>query len=371
VTAGRARELSDLCGELLVTGMPGTSLDDDTARALADRRRSGVILFKRNIESVDGLFELCRQLVGATASEHGPFIAVDQEGGRVIRVPPPAIQLPPMRSLGLLGKPGLCRRAGAVMGLELLAMGVNVTFAPVLDVDSNPHNPVIGDRSFGSDPVLVGELGNAFIDGLQVRGVLACGKHFPGHGDTHVDSHLDLPVVSHARERLEAVEFVPFRRSAALVGSLMTAHVVYEGMDPGTPSTLSWKISTDFLRRELGFRGLLVSDDLEMKAIADRHGVERAAVLAIRAGCDVLLICNTPELADRAHDALVHEIEADEDFHARCIQAAERSRSARRRFPCRQAPSLAAMHRAIEESGAQGLLTDLTIHRQRTMPPPG
>ncbi len=365
-----ALEISDLCGELLVTGFPGPTLDADTARALTERRRSGVVLFRRNIESVDSVFELCRELIAATRSEHGPFIAVDQEGGRVIRIPPPAIQLPPMRDLGILGKPGLCRRAGAVVGLELLSMGINVAFAPVLDVDSNPDNPVIGDRSFSGDPELVASLGSAYIEGLQGRGVLACGKHFPGHGDTHLDSHTHLPVVSRPREHLDAVELVPFRRCVGWVGSLMTAHVVYEGLDPGVPATMSQQILKDLLRRELGFRGLLFSDDLEMKAIADRQDIEQAAVGAIRAGCDVLLVCSDPSLADRAHEALVREAGADEEFHARCIQAAERSRSARRRFPCRPAPSVAAMHRAIHESGASGLMTDLTIHRARTLPPP-
>jgi beta-N-acetylhexosaminidase len=248
-------------------------------------------------------------------------------------------------------------------------MGINVAFAPVLDVDSNEQNPVIGDRSFGRDPAAVAEMGFAFADGLQARGVLACGKHFPGHGDTHLDSHLALPAVAHDRARLEAVELVPFRRTAGSVGSLMTAHVVFDALDPGVPATLSHRIATDLLRRELGFRGLLFSDDLEMKAIADHYGVEQAAVQAIRAGCDVLLVCSKPELADRAHEALVREAEADPDFHARCIQAAERSRSARRRFPCRPAPSLAAMHKSIADSGASGLLADLTVHKARSVPP--
>ena len=365
----RTQELVELCGELLVVGFPGPLLDDDTSRALVERRRAGVILFRRNVQSVDSVFELCRQLIAATASEHGPFIAVDQEGGRVIRIPAPAIQLPPMRELGALGRPGLCRRAGATVGGELLAMGINVAFSPVLDVDSNPDNPVIGDRSFGSDPAQVAEMGAAFADGLQARGVLACGKHFPGHGDTHRDSHLELPAVAHDRERLEAVELVPFRRAAGLAASLMTAHVVFEALDPGVPATLSRRVATELLRRELGFRGLLFSDDLEMKAVADHYGVDQAAVLAVRAGCDVLLVCSQPELADRAHEALVRECESDTDFHERCIEAAERSRSARRRFPCRQAPSIAAMHRAIEQSGASGLLADLAIHRARSVPP--
>jgi beta-N-acetylhexosaminidase len=267
-----------------------------------------------------------------------------------------------MRTIGALGRPGLARRAGATVGAELLPMGINVTFAPVLDVDSNPANPVIGDRSFGADPALVAEMGRAYVDGLQARGVLACGKHFPGHGDTHLDSHVDLPLVDHPRERLEAVELIPFRRTAALAGAFMTAHVVYEGLDPGVPATLSHRIAKDLLRRELGFRGVLFSDDLEMKAIAARHSIEEAAVLAVRAGCDVLLICKDAELADRAHAALVREVDADDQFHTRCIEAAERSRSARRRFPCRPAPSLPALHHAIDESGAPGLLADLVKH---------
>jgi beta-N-acetylhexosaminidase len=355
----RTQELSELCGELLVVGFPGAVLDDETSRALAERRRSGVILFRRNVESVHSVFELCRQIV-ATASDPGPFIAVDQEGGRVIRIPPPALQLPPMRELGAFERPGLCWRAGAAVGSELLAMGINVAFAPVLDVDSNEHNPVIGDRSFGRDPAVVAEMGAAFADGLQARGVLACGKHFPGHGDTHLDSHLALPAVTHDRPRLDAVELVPFRRAAGSVGSFMTAHVVFDALEPGVPATLSHRIATDLLRRELGFRGLLFSDDLEMKAIADHYGVEQAAVQAVRAGCDVLLVCSKPELADRAHDALVREAEADSDFLARCMEAAERSRSTRRRFPCRPAPSLAEVHRAIEQSGASGLLAELS-----------
>jgi beta-N-acetylhexosaminidase len=235
-------------------------------------------------------------------------------------------------------------------------MGISVNFAPVLDVDSNPDNPIIGDRSFSSDPQVVAEFGLAFIEGLQSQGVLACGKHFPGHGDTDTDSHLALPSVAHRRDRLEAVELVPFRRVAGVVGSLMTAHVVYDALEPGVPATLSPKIATDILRRELGFGGILFSDDLEMRAVADRSSIEESAVESIRAGCDVLLVCKDADLGARAHAALVKEAERDEAFSARCREAAERSQSFRRRFPSRPAPSKAALLRAIDESGATGLL---------------
>jgi beta-N-acetylhexosaminidase len=363
-----ARELSDLCGALLLVGFDGETLDAETARALSERRRAGLILFRRNVASIEQVYELCGEIARATTAEHGPFIAVDQEGGRVMRLPAPAIQLPPMSVLGALGQEGLARRAGAAMGAELFAMGINLDFAPVLDVDSNPENPVIGDRSFGRDPGLVADFGRAFIQGLQARGVLACGKHFPGHGDTDTDSHLALPIVRHPRERLEAVELIPFRWAAREAGSLMTAHVVYEALDPDVPATLSPKISTDLLRREVGFHGVLFSDDLEMRALADRYTVEESAVGAIRAGCDVLLVCKDASLADRAHRALVREAEQDEGFRSRCIQAAERSRSARRRFPVRRAPSVEALLRAIDESGATGVMAD--IQKRRSVAPP-
>jgi beta-N-acetylhexosaminidase len=360
-------DISELCGDLIVAGFPGTSLDDRTRAALTERRQAGVILFKRNVESVPAVHELCREIVSATKSEFGPMISVDQEGGRVRRLPEPCVQLPPMRFLGSVGHEGLVRRAAVAMGAELFALGINVDFAPVLDVDSNPQNPVIGDRSFSDDPDVVAGLGIAFAQGLQSRGVLACGKHFPGHGDTDQDSHLTLPVVRHARERLERVELAPFRRAVRTVGAFMTAHVVFEAIDPSLPATLSKLVIQDFVRREMGYGGVIFSDDLEMRALADRYTVEESAVQAIRAGCDVLLICEHGELADRAHVALLAEAEKDDSFRARVTEAANRSRGARRRFPSRPAPSIALRDKAFEESGATGVMAEL---RGRSNPPP-
>jgi beta-N-acetylhexosaminidase len=360
-------DISELCGDLIVAGFPGTSLDDRTRRALQEKRQAGVMLFKRNVESVAAVHELSREICAATASGFGPMISVDQEGGRVRRLPEPCVQLPPMRLLGSIGHEGLIRRAAGAVGAELFALGVNVNFAPVLDVDSNPKNPVIGDRSFSDNPDVVSNLGIAFAQGLQSRGVLACGKHFPGHGDTDQDSHLALPVVAHDRERLEAVELAPFRRAVRTVGAFMTAHVVFEAIDPSLPATLSKLVIQDFVRREMGYDGLVFSDDLEMRALADRFTVEESAVQAIRAGCDVLLICEHGDLADRAHAALLAEAERDDSFRARCTEAANRSRGARRRFPARPAPSVALREKAFEESGAMGVMAEL---RGRSSPPP-
>jgi len=186
----------------------------------------------------------------------------------------------------------LAYSAAATIAKELKAVGVNMNTAPVLDVHSNPDNPVIGDRSFGTNPDVVGNLGSATVAGLQENKVAACGKHFPGHGDTSTDSHKVLPVVEAQRERLEAVEFPPFRRAVKQgVASIMTAHVLYQVLDPELPATLSPAIITDFLRREMQYDGVVLTDDLEMHAIIDHYGVEDAAVRAVLAGCDVLLIC--------------------------------------------------------------------------------
>jgi beta-N-acetylhexosaminidase len=186
----------------------------------------------------------------------------------------------------------LAYAAAATIARELRAVGVNMNMAPVLDVNSNPDNPVIGDRAFGTTPDVVCELGSATAAGLQDNKVVACGKHFPGHGDTNADSHKELPVVEASRERLEAVELLPFRRVVEKgIASMMTAHVLYRALDHELPATLSPTIINDFLRQELRYDGVVLTDDLEMHAIIDHYGIEDAAVRAVLAGCDVLLIC--------------------------------------------------------------------------------
>jgi beta-N-acetylhexosaminidase len=230
-----------------------------------------------------------------------------------------------MRQLGQLGDAALSRRAARSVAAELRRYGYNLNFAPVLDVDSNPANPVIGDRALSPDPHVVAELGVAFAEGLAEGGVLACGKHFPGHGDTDVDSHLDLPRVSHSRSRLDAVELLPFRAAArAGIDSLMTAHVVIDAIDPDVPATLSKLAMTDLCRSEVGFEGVLFSDDLEMGALAHLGSIEQTSVAAIAAGCDVLLVCKDEALADRAFGALLREAEGSPAFFARCEESARR-----------------------------------------------
>jgi beta-N-acetylhexosaminidase len=213
--------------------------------------------------------------------------------------------------LGHINSSELAYAAGATIAKELRAVGVNMNMAPVLDVNSNPDNPVIGDRAFGTTPDVVCELGPATAEGLQDNEVVACGKHFPGHGDTSTDSHKELPVVEASRDRLEAVEFPPFRRAIQRgVASIMTAHVLYHVLDPELPATLSPAIITDFLRRELQYDGVVLTDDLEMLAIIDHYGIEDASVRAVLAGCDVLLICKDRDREVAAFEAVEKAVES-------------------------------------------------------------
>lgn len=335
-----AGTLSVLCGQLLVVGLAGLELDGEERRALGAGERGGVVLFRRNVgsgaEGLSGVRALNAAVMGACPRELPPLVAVDQEGGRVMRLGPPAMQLPPMRRLGDVDpspNADLVRRVAEAQARELAALGFTMSFAPVADIHSRDDNPIIGDRAFATTPEGVARLGGAWAEGLARGGVLSCAKHFPGHGDTTVDSHLALPHVGRPRADLERLEVASFRALAKnrAVDAMMTAHVVYSALDPEQPATLSHAICTDLLRGKLGFPGVLFSDDLEMKALT--MPTSEAAVRAVRAGCDVLLVCSRADLAQVAHEALVHEAEKSATFRARCEEAFERGIAMRRRVP--------------------------------------
>ena len=321
-------------GELVIGGFPGTSLPAGFARALRERRRGGAILFKPNVGGGPSQVAALARAIHAAAPQT-PFVGVDQEGGRVARLKAPLLEVPPMRTVASWGDTTLAERIARGVGTELAALGFTIDFAPVLDVNTCPQNPVIGDRAFGDDADTCARFGAAWVRGLQASGVLACGKHFPGHGDTSKDSHVDLPVVNQPLDRLERVELVPFRAAVeAGVATLMTAHVVYPAIDRERPGTMSPAVCTA-LRQRIGFRGVLVSDDLEMQAIAARSTIEDAAVQAIAAGCDALLVCWSDEKQELAIDALSREAERSPAFRARCEEAHARVIDARRRATAR------------------------------------
>ena len=251
----------------------------------------GLILFSRNVASPEQVADLAYD-VSRLGGEWPAWVAIDQEGGRVARLRAPFTEWPPMATLGRARDEELASRFARALAAELRAVGVSLDFAPVLDVHTNAANPVIGDRALSDRAECVARLGAAIVRGLQDEGVAACGKHFPGHGDTSTDSHVELPVVEHPPDRLRAVEFVPFRAAIeAGVASIMTAHVLVPALDEERPATLSKTIVQGILRDELGYSGVIVSDDLEMRAIADRYSTPEAAVAAIAAGCDALLLC--------------------------------------------------------------------------------
>jgi len=281
-------------GQLFMVGLPRPALDRETREFLTEHCPGGIILFKRNVRSAEQLRRLVAD-IHETGAGVTPLVALDHEGGRVDRLPhPPFTHFPPMAAVAERGKPALAEAVGRAMGRELRAVGIDLDFAPVLDIWSNPRNRVIGDRAFGTTPRGVARLALAFARGLARAGVLACGKHFPGHGATVGDSHFVLPRVSRTRRELAATDLLPFARAAAAgMPALMTAHVVVPALDPRRPATVSPKICRDLLRRRLRFRGVLFSDDLEMQAMASRRRVGRAAVEALQAGCDMLLVCQS------------------------------------------------------------------------------
>ncbi len=265
--------------------------------ALLDRVRQGevgaICLFRAlNVESPAQVAALTAA-IQAAAREGGqptPLIGIDQEGGQLVAIAEGATELPGNMALGATRSPALAEAAGKLCGLELLAMGINMNFAPSLDVNVNPANPVIGARSFGDNPQAVAALGTAYIRGLQSVGVLATAKHFPGHGDTMTDTHYSMPIVPHSLERMESVELAPFRAAIqAGVGAVMTAHLLFPAMDADQPATLSQRILTDFLRRDMGFNGLIVTDAMDMHAVA-QFGPEASVRAALHAGADLILL---------------------------------------------------------------------------------
>jgi beta-N-acetylhexosaminidase len=319
------RESLRQAGQRLMVGFFGQEPSADVRALIRDFGVGHVILFARNVDSPEQVAELVREL-SSVARDSGHdlplMVAVDQEGGRVARLREPWTVWPSLRAVGRLASESYAQKMARALAAELEACGIRWDFAPVVDVDTNPKNPVIGDRSFGADPALVGRLGAAFIRGLQEEGVAACAKHFPGHGDTEVDSHLALPVVSHPRPRLEEVELPPFRAAvAAGVASIMTAHVLLPELDERLPATLSPRIVEAMLREEMKYEGVVVSDDLEMKAISKGFGAGEAAVLAAQAGCDLLPVCKTPDAQVAAAEALVRAWE-DGRISAKAMDAA-------------------------------------------------
>lgn len=323
--------LEEKVGQMVMAGFPG-KLPEAEVRTLIEKwHLGGVILFSRNLSDPFQTAYLVNELQKMAASSGAGiplFVAADQEGGYVTRLPG-ATPFPGNMGLGAAGDAELARRVAEATARELRACGINMNFAPVVDVNSNPNNPVIGIRSFGESPEGVARLGVAMIQGFQKEGVSATAKHFPGHGDTSLDSHIDLPTVPHDRKRLKDVELKPFQAAVdAGVDAIMTAHVTFPAVEPkpGMPATLSRAVLTGLLRQEMGFGGLIVTDAMEMGAIVKNFGLGEAAVMAVNAGADMVLIGWPKDWQDavRVADALIQAAKSGEIPMARVDESVRR-----------------------------------------------
>ena len=327
------RDLRRHVGRLAIVGFNGHDVPDELRRLVDLFDLGGVIYFARNIDTPAQVADLSKQVAGL-AREWPFWISVDQEGGRVARLRAPFTEWPPAMTLGRSGDEALATRFARALAAELRAVGINLDYAPVLDVHTNPKNPVIGDRALAERAEVVGQLGSAIIRAMQDAGVAACGKHFPGHGDTSVDSHEALPLVEHERRRLDAVEFVPFIRAIeAGVATIMTAHVMVPALDERNIASFSPTIVERILKQTLGFQGVVISDDLGMKAVSATMSPGEASVAAVAAGCDAVLLCNhTIDEQVDALEALIRAAESGAILPTRIDDALKRQHAAKVRM---------------------------------------
>lgn len=325
------QKLQQKIGQLFMVGFDALQANEHIARLIRQKKIGGVILFRRNVHTTAQISALCRELqeINAEVSDQPLLIALDQEGGMVMRIEQGVTPLPAAMAFQQAGSVADCQQLGFINGDEMRQIGINMLLAPVLDVNNNRLNPVIGVRAYGEDVATVIEYGIAAVRGLQSAGVIATAKHFPGHGDTAIDTHYGMASVPHDRARLDAVELAPFKAAIAEgVDAIMTAHVMFPAIeaDATLPATLSKAVLTDLLRGEMGFRGVVISDCLEMAAISQGVGVARGAVATLQAGADIVLISHQEERQLAAIDAVLRAVEQGEIEMARIDQALARVR---------------------------------------------
>lgn len=304
--------MNQLIGQHMLIGVSGASLTADEKKFIIENNISGVVLFARNCKEPRQIRDLCAELQSLRhqMSDKAPlFIGIDMEGGRVHRLKPPFTQWPPLKNIGDLDAPTVAFHFAQRMGRELMAIGINLDFAPCIDVFSNPANTVIGDRAISSDPHQVEKMASALIRGYIKSGILSCAKHFPGHGNTLIDSHEELPIEEADLRRLNEVELVPFRKALrSRVDMVMTAHILFKNIDPKWPVTMSEFFLKKLIREEMKYKGLIITDDLDMKAMAKHYPKEQIPVYAMQAGADLLLYCNEPDSPPAAIDGLISAV---------------------------------------------------------------
>lgn len=295
-------------GQQIMIGIQGATLTPEEVDFIVNNNIGGVILFRRNLESPQQVRELTgsiQRLRTRMADKAPLFVGIDMEGGRVARLQAPFTQWPPLAAIGTIDSTSVAFKFAMTMGEELMAVGINLNFAPCIDIRTNPANTVIGDRSLSSKPEPVARLGSALIRGYIKSGVVPCAKHFPGHGNTSLDSHEDLPVENRSMHELEALELEPFKKAfRARLDLVMAAHIKFPNIDPDWPATLSEIFLKDILRGRLRYRELIITDDLDMGALKKHYDKETIAVRAVQAGANILLYCNEPDSPPIALEAI-------------------------------------------------------------------
>jgi beta-N-acetylhexosaminidase len=327
------QELRKIAGQLIMIRFPGTVLDQATADFIRANGIRGVCLFRGNMTDSVQLAKLTADLRNVMGPNS--LIAIDQEGGAVVRstwVPAP----PAAMGLGAADDTDLAYRTGAAVARAAKSLGFNWNFAPVLDLNNNPNNPVIAERSFGAEPKRAVELAMAWMAGSHAEGVACCVKHFPGHGDTHVDSHRDLPTVDKTLPELDALELAPFRAAAPVAPAMMTAHIVYPAIDPDNPATMSPAILDGILRKQWNYKGIIITDGMDMHAIAGRYGVGNAAVRALLAGADMVMALGTTETQNETLDAIAAALADGSLSQAAVEERLVRLNALAQAYPCQQ-----------------------------------
>lgn len=339
--------IQDVLGECFMTGVAGHELDNETGQFLDSARIGGVIYFAHNYSSPEQISKFSASLQPTNPAQPLRFLAVDHEGGRVQRFKSAFTRIPEAMDLAEKLTPKQIFEVSELIAKELAAVGVNLNFAPVADIHSNPKNPVIGRRSFGHDEATVSKLVSAFVRGHLTAGVHPCSKHFPGHGDTTVDSHFALPEVKTTIETLKEREFRPFLKAIKSgCRFIMSAHVLNRNLDAIVPATLSKRTMSEILRDELRYTGVIVSDDMEMQAITDNFGAEKAPVMALLAGVD-MLIYRSESACRRGYQAVLKEIPGNTELQDRIWESANRilqvKRETLRPYQARTAQDLGAV----------------------------
>ncbi|EKN66990.1 lipoprotein ybbD [Neobacillus bataviensis LMG 21833] len=325
--------LEDKIGQMVLAGISGTTMDTNAKKLISQFHVGGIIFYKNNFETPAQTVQLVNQLKAGNSSSLPLFLGVDQEGGRVTRLPGELVNFPPSKQIGQVNNPEFSYKVGTLLGHELKEFGLNLNFAPVLDINSNPNNPVIGDRSFGNNAEIVSKLGIQTMKGMQSQNVIPTIKHFPGHGDTSVDSHLELPIVNKSFKELKELELIPFERAINQGADVvMVAHILLPQLDKTNPASMSKAVMTDLLRKQISFTGVIITDDMTMGAITEHFDIGKAAVESVKAGSDIILVGHDYNNVVKITSSLKTAVQNGEISEQRLNESTERIIQLKRKY---------------------------------------